>query len=103
VALSGPFPNPVPVFQVVGANGTANAEADFSDISFPAIGSHAITAVYNGDINYKSVTSQPATIQVNNPAPNVNISLLGQTVQAGQSVTVTASVVSPIPGGPALT
>jgi len=75
-------------------------KAVFSYSSF-TVGSHSITAVYNGDANYTGSTSLPVDQQVNNATTTVmgaspNPSTFGETVV----LSATVSVVSPGSGTP---
>ena len=64
-----------------------------------AIGSHNITAVYNGDGNFTGSTSSPALAQVVNKVATTTIVASGTNPSAfGQSVTFTATVSIVAPG-----
>ena len=60
--------------------------------AFPAPGSYAITATYNGDINYGTSTSSADNITVLYPRPSVSVTPANQTVPYGSSVTLIALV-----------
>jgi hypothetical protein len=60
--------------------------------AFPAPGSYAITATYNGDANYSGSTSASTNINVIYPAPDVVATPSPQTVAYGGTATITALV-----------
>lgn len=88
-----------------GTSGSTTGTATYT-VSFNAtissVGTHTITATYNGDTNYSSATSQSATIKIALPAPNITIAPNSQTVSAGANATVTA-VVDSVIAGPTIT
>jgi hypothetical protein len=88
-----------------GSSGSATGTATFSVNFAPTIstaGNHTITATYNGDTNYSSSNSQPAPIKIGLPPPTVTAGASAQTINAGDSVTLTALVDSQS-AGPAIT
>src|ERR1700733_2217474 len=60
--------------------------------AFPAVGTYAITAKYNGDANYSTSTSSALDITVLYPPPNVISTPTVQTVSYGNTATVTVLV-----------
>jgi hypothetical protein len=92
--------NATGVGNTVGNSGTVTITANFNT-TIP-LGTHIITAKYNGDANYSSANSSPATIKVSLPAPSITVSPNTQTVNAGDSATVTA-LVDAATSGPAIT
>jgi autotransporter-associated beta strand protein len=77
-----------------------NGHATFSTSSL-ALGTHTITAVYSGDTNFTTSTSQPFTQTVLPPSTTTLVSSLNPSVY-GQAVTFTATVapVAPATGTP---
>ena len=71
-------------------------------VSYPGVGSHAITAVYNGDPNYTSSTSPILTQTVSPASTLISLASWVDPSVTGQSVTITAtvSVVAPGSGAP---
>jgi hypothetical protein len=65
------------------------------------VGTHSLTAVYSGNVNFSTSTSTPVTQVISLPAPTVTSTSLAVSpnpATAAQSVTLTASV-TPIPAG----
>jgi hypothetical protein len=60
--------------------------------AFTASGNYAITATYNGDANYSPSTSNPTTVTVIYPAPNLVVTPNSQTVSYGGTATIAALV-----------
>jgi hypothetical protein len=79
----------------LGSGTIMNGKASFSTTSLTA-GSHSITAVYGGDGNFTTTSSQPVTQTVNKIGTTIILSPLGGTV-FGQQATFTATV-SPVSG-----
>ena len=80
-------------------NGTGTASFTTSDL---AIGSHAITAVYGGDGNFTTSSSNAASQIVNQASTTTTLAASPSSMTYGQSVTFTATigVVAPAPGLP---
>ncbi len=60
--------------------------------AFPTAGSYAITATYNGDVNYSSSTSSAQSITVKYPTPTVTATPYNQTVNYGGTASITVVV-----------
>lgn len=78
-------------------NGSGQATLTTSTL---AVGSHAITAVYNGDPNFTTSTSPAHTHTVNPAATTAAVVSATNPSVWGQSVTFTATVSSAAPGTP---
>ncbi|MGH3579538.1 MAG: Ig-like domain-containing protein, partial [Mycobacterium sp.] len=76
-----------------GSNGTAACTSTYA-----GTGSHPITAVYSGDINYLAATSATTTQTVNKSATATAVTSSIDPSVAGQSVTYSASVTATAPG-----
>ena len=76
------------------ANPNANFTAYFSSSSapFPVPGSYTLSATYGGDGNYAGATSQSTNVTVKYPTPNFTVTPLNPSVNAGNSLTLTALV-----------
>ena len=88
------------------SNGMASLSALLTSSStpFPTAGTYAVTAVYNGDGNYATATSAATNVVVQYPFPDITVSPFSATVNAGNSVTLTAVVngfskTAPAPSG----
>ena len=80
-------------------NGTVANNSAQINVSL-AVGSHTLTAKYNGDSNYTGSTSLPITEAVNQASTTATVASSANPAPFGQSVTFTASVV-PAYGGSA--
>ena len=71
-------------------------------VAYPGVGSHAITAVYSGDLNFAGSTSPIFTQTVTPASTSTSLASSVNPSVTGQSVTVTAtvSVVAPGSGAP---
>jgi hypothetical protein len=74
-----------------------NGQAQFT-IPNPSLGTHIITVVYPGDINFNPHTSSPLTEVVVNFASSTTINSAPNPSVQGQSITFTATVQSPSAG-----
>ena len=87
----------------VAVNGSGHATCA---VAYSAIGSHTITAQYNGSTNFTASAASSAVTQVVNAAATTTavVSSTGSPSVVGQSVTYTATVSVTSPGsGPAST
>jgi Bacterial Ig-like domain (group 3) len=75
-----------------------NAEANFSTTSLVG-GTHSITCMYGGDIDFNASTSSSSTVTVNKDATSITINLSSTSITFGQELALTASV-TPTPRGP---
>jgi hypothetical protein len=69
----------------------AQAQASFTTRSL-AVGSHAITASYQGDSNYKPSVSAPITVTVSQAQTSITVSALPATAIAGAPVALIAAI-----------
>ena len=76
-------------------NGTGTASFTTSDL---AIGSHAITAVYGGDGNFTTSSSNAASQIVNQASTTTTLAASPSSMTYGQSVTFTATIGVVAPG-----
>jgi uncharacterized protein YfaP (DUF2135 family) len=87
----------------VGSGVVNNAGTATLTVSFSAAGSDALTATYSGDATYAPGASPALSLTVN-PAPAVatttTLQASSNPVTAGQTVTLTATVVAPSGGTP---
>src|SRR5207247_4466666 len=75
------------------ATNTRSSGPTTATISSLSAGSHAITAVYNGDGNFNTSTNSPALTQTVNSDPSTTtLTASTNTTVVGQSVTFTATV-----------
>jgi len=81
-------------------NGTVANNSAQINVSSLAVGSHTLTAKYNGDSNYTGSTSSPFTETVNQASTTATVSSNANPAAFGQPVTFTASLV-PVSGGSA--
>ncbi len=70
----------------------AQAQASFTTTTL-AVGSHSITASYQGDPNYKASVSAPISLTVNQAQTAIIVSALPATVIAGAPVALSAAIV----------
>jgi subtilase family serine protease len=93
---------PVPILGLIAPpTGVANGTANLSTTSLPH-GQDSITAVYSGDASYQSSTSVATMISVLY-ATTTSVTTSSASVQAGTSLTFTASLTTSQPGAPAIT
>jgi hypothetical protein len=76
---------------VIGAAAISGGAASFTAPAL-AVGTHGITAVYNGDVNYAASSSATITQTVNKPATSVVLAASPNPAMEGQTVTLTAAV-----------
>src|SRR6185437_12339767 len=83
-------------------SGTLNAGTLSFSISTLSLGSHSITAAYQGDANFTASTSSVVTQTVNHPSANTTTTVTSSANPAttGQAITFTAAVTSTSPGTP---
>ena len=88
-----------PMSLVAGATtASVSGSALFSTSIFP-LGVTTFTATYTGDASYLGSTSNTLTATVLR-STTVNLTASPTTIQSGQSVTITAQIISGQPGGP---
>ncbi|MFN7011388.1 MAG: Ig-like domain repeat protein [Allorhizobium sp.] len=75
----------------LGTATISGASATFSTSTL-SIGSHAITAVYGGDISHGTATSSAVTVTIEKAGPSITLSSSSTTPTIAQSVTFTASL-----------
>lgn len=77
-----------------GSNPVAYLTANFisSTSAFPVSGSYSITASYNGDGNYTSVTSSPTQFTVQYPTPYVAVTPYQQNVAIGARANLSVQI-----------
>ena len=80
---------PIATCAAVAVDGTGTATCT---VTYPAAGSHTITATYQGDANYTGSTSAPVVQVVDLIPTTVNASASPDTTVYGQSTTITADV-----------
>lgn len=73
----------------VNASGVASIS-----IATPAVGTHAITAVYAGNTNYATSSSAALSEQVRQTSTTTSIATSGANAIAGKALTITASVLT---------
>ena len=71
---------------------TLTAGSAVCAISNLSVGSHSITAVYSGDANYATSTSNPITQVVNRASSSVALDTSGSPIAYGKLVTFTATI-----------
>jgi len=81
-------------------SGTITAGVATYATSALSAGTHTITAVYGGDVNFPTVTSSPLTETITKPATTVALTTSAASVAAGTSVTFTATVATTATGTP---
>ncbi len=81
---------------IIGTGTLSLGVANFTTNSF-SVGSHSLTAAYEGDSNFATSTSSSLT-QVVNPATTTTISSSVNTSSSGQAITFTAQVSPVAPG-----
>jgi|GEM_PF-6501179 len=69
--------------------------AYFSDWS-PSVGTHTVTAVYNGDANDAASTSNSVTVTVNIAPSTTSLTTSNPTINLGQTTDLTATVTAPV-------
>ena len=67
-------------------------------VTYPGVGSHSITAIYNGDPDFLPGTSATLTQTVNQDATTTTVTSSVNPSVSGQSVTYTATVTANAPG-----
>jgi hypothetical protein len=67
-------------------------------VTYVGVGSHTITAIYNGDANFQPSISAPLTQTVNQDATTTRLSSSVNPSVSGQSTTYTATVIADPPG-----
>jgi len=82
-------------------SGTLTAGVATFATSTLSAGTHTITAVYSGDVNFPTATSSPLTETIGQGATTVALTTSGASVAAGQQVTFTATVATTAAGTPA--
>jgi hypothetical protein len=82
----------------LGTGTLSNGVATFKTSSL-TVKTHSITAVYGGDTNFKTSTSSALSQVVNKASTQVALTASPTTINAGQSVTFTATVTAVTPGG----
>jgi hypothetical protein len=88
----------VTFFDAGTALGTVNLDSSGTaalTTSSLAVGTHTLTAVYNGDTNFAGVTSSPDSQVVNPLTPTATLSASGNTTAAYQPVSLTMTVSPP--------
>jgi hypothetical protein len=78
-------------------NGTAMLQAILFT-NFSNAGTYNITAMYNGDTNYGASTSGATTVSLKYPVFQLNVQSSSYNVNAGSSVTATATVATSLTG-----
>jgi len=63
-----------------------------------AVGSHSVTAVYNGDGNFNGASSAPVTQAANKAASSTSVASSANPAAFAQPVTITATVAAVAPG-----
>ena len=81
----------------LGTSGITNGQASFTTSSL-AVGSHSVTAVYNGDGNFNGASSAPVTQAVNKAASSTSVASSANPAAFAQPVTFTATVAAVAPG-----
>src|SRR5712692_6217132 len=81
----------------LGTSGITNGQASFTTSSL-AVGSHSVTAVYNGDGNFNGASSAPVTQAVNKAASSTSVASSANPAAFAQPVTFTATVAAVVPG-----
>ena len=77
------------------ANGVTTANFQTATL---AVATHAITAVYGGDTNDRTITSAPVSLVVNKDATTTTLAASANPAAFGQAVTLTATVAVTSPG-----
>jgi hypothetical protein len=81
----------------LGTSGITNGQASFTTSSL-AVGSHSVTAAYNGDGNFNGASSAPVTQAVNKAASSTSVASSANPAAFAQPVTFTATVAAVAPG-----
>jgi len=81
----------------LGTSGIINGQALFTTSSL-AVGSHSVTAVYNGDGNFNGASSAPVAQAVNKAASSTSVASSANPAAFAQPVTFTATVAAVAPG-----
>jgi RHS repeat-associated protein len=79
--------------------GTVSAGAATFVAAFASVGSHSLTAVYQGDANNATSTSAVRAQTVNVATSTTSLATSASSVPVGQSVTLTATVAGATPSG----
>jgi len=77
--------------------GTGTVSAGKATLAYSklAVGSHSITAVYGGDVDYKGVTSSAVSVAVGKAVPADALTSSSNPAKTGTSVTFTATISGP--------
>lgn len=84
---------------VLGTASLSGGQASLNKV-FPAAGALSITVAYSGDANFKTSASSPVSQVVNSASTTTNLVSSPNPSTAGQSVTLTATVIPQFGGTP---
>src|SRR5207249_548682 len=100
VSGSGPTPTGTVTFKdgttALATNALTSGQATFTTATLSG-GSHSMTAVYNGDIDYNSSTSSALTQTVNKAASTTTVGSSPNPAVFGQAILFTATVLAVSP------